>query len=117
MRCTALRAEAALRARLPKDAKRNASISPYDKGLGEVQCFDPFQNNDMEEQKFPCTGELMQHTRQGTHSFLQSYKALCSEDFVQIQFQIHTLNPDTNTVTEYRSNDPVICQRKRLHTN
>lgn len=61
---TALRAEAALRARLPKDGKRNASISPYDKGLGEVQCFDPFQN-DMEEQQFPCTGEILQHTKQG----------------------------------------------------
>ncbi|KAJ8428502.1 hypothetical protein Cgig2_029955 [Carnegiea gigantea] len=60
---TALRAEAALRARLPKDGKRNASRSPYDKGLGEVQCFDPFQN-DVEEQQFNCTGEILQHTKQ-----------------------------------------------------
>ncbi|KAJ8449414.1 hypothetical protein Cgig2_002546 [Carnegiea gigantea] len=61
---TALRAEAALRARLPKDAKRNASISPYEKGLGDVHCLDPFQN-ELEEQKFPCIGELLQHTEKG----------------------------------------------------
>lgn len=67
--CAALRAEAALRARLPKDAKRNASISPYDKGLGDVHCLHPFQN-ELEEQKFPCIGELLQHTKKGTNSWL-----------------------------------------------
>ncbi|CAO2819477.1 unnamed protein product [Amaranthus hypochondriacus] len=61
---TALRAESALRARLPKDAKRNAAISPYDKGLGDVNSLDPY-HSEPEEQKFPCVGELMQHTRKG----------------------------------------------------
>lgn len=61
---TALRAEAALRARLPKDGKRNASISPYDKGLGDSHCLDPFQN-ETQEPKFPCIGELLEHTKKG----------------------------------------------------
>lgn len=59
---TALRAEAALRSRLPKDAKKNAAISPYDKGLGDV--LDPYQS-EIEDPKFPCVGELMQHTAKG----------------------------------------------------
>jgi len=67
VQCVALRAEAALRARLPKDAKRNASISPYDKGLGDAYCLDPFQN-ELEEEKFPCIGELLQHTKKGANS-------------------------------------------------
>lgn len=62
----ALRAEAALRARLPKDAKRNAAISPYDKGLGDANSVDPYQS-ETEEHKFPCVGELMQHAKKGTH--------------------------------------------------
>ncbi|KAL9246846.1 hypothetical protein vseg_020334 [Gypsophila vaccaria] len=61
---TAMRAESALRARLPKDAKKNATISPYDKGLGDVNNIDPY-NSEAEEQKFPCVGELMQHTSKG----------------------------------------------------
>ncbi|XP_074268873.1 VAN3-binding protein [Silene latifolia] len=61
---TAMRAESALRARLPKDAKKNASISPYDKGLGDVNQLDPY-NSESEEHKFPCVGELMQHTTKG----------------------------------------------------
>ncbi|KAL2903067.1 VAN3-binding protein [Bienertia sinuspersici] len=56
--------EAALRARLPKDAKRNAAISPYDKGLGDANSIDPYQS-ETEEHKFPCVGELMQHTKKG----------------------------------------------------
>lgn len=63
----ALRAEAALRSRLPKDAKKNAAISPYDKGLGDV--LDPYQS-EIEDPKFPCVGELMQHTAKGTFKFL-----------------------------------------------
>ena len=64
-----MRAESALRARLPKDAKRNAAISPYDKGLGDVNSLDPY-HSEPEEQKFPCVGELMQHTRKGIHFIL-----------------------------------------------
>ncbi|XP_021767973.1 VAN3-binding protein-like [Chenopodium quinoa] len=61
---TALRAEAALRSRLPKDAKRNAAISPYDKGLGDANSVDPY-HSETEEPKFPCIGELMQHSKKG----------------------------------------------------
>ncbi|KAK9740596.1 hypothetical protein RND81_03G046800 [Saponaria officinalis] len=58
---TAMRAESALRSRLPKDAKKNATISPYDKGLGEVNHLDAY-NSETEDHKFPCVGELQQHT-------------------------------------------------------
>lgn len=61
---TALRAESALRARLPKDAKRNAAISPYDKGLVDANSLDSY-HSETEEPKFPCVGELMQHTKKG----------------------------------------------------
>ncbi|KNA22186.1 hypothetical protein SOVF_036390 [Spinacia oleracea] len=61
---TALRAEAALRARLPKDAKRNAAISPYDKALGDANSLDSY-HSEAEEPKFPCVGELMQHAKKG----------------------------------------------------
>uniref|UniRef100_A0A803LWW3 PH domain-containing protein n=1 Tax=Chenopodium quinoa TaxID=63459 RepID=A0A803LWW3_CHEQI len=61
---TALRAEAALRSRLPKDAKRNAAISPCDKGLSDASSVDPY-HSETEEPKFPCIGELMQHSKKG----------------------------------------------------
>lgn len=65
----ALRAEAALRARLPKDAKRNAAISPYDKALGDANSLDSY-HSEAEEPKFPCVGELMQHAKKGiSHLF------------------------------------------------
>ncbi|KAK9716352.1 hypothetical protein RND81_06G227700 [Saponaria officinalis] len=61
---TAMRAESALRSRLPKDGKKNATISPYDKGLGEVNHLDAY-NSETEDHKFPCVGELQQHTSKG----------------------------------------------------
>ncbi|CAI9095777.1 OLC1v1031789C1 [Oldenlandia corymbosa var. corymbosa] len=59
---TALRGEAALKARSPKDAKKNASISPCDKSLAETQSFSAC---DYEAAEVPCVGDLLQHTRKG----------------------------------------------------
>ncbi|KAK3039495.1 hypothetical protein RJ639_028077 [Escallonia herrerae] len=61
---TALRGEAALRARQPKDAKKNAAISPCDKGMAEAQMLAAF-HTETEERDPPCIGDLLQHTRKG----------------------------------------------------
>ncbi|XP_015962733.1 VAN3-binding protein-like [Arachis duranensis] len=63
---TALRGEAALRARLPKETTRNASISPYDKGVPQSHShwFAPFDDQMLEHHP-PCVGELLQLTRKG----------------------------------------------------
>ncbi|KAL6986005.1 hypothetical protein U1Q18_019373 [Sarracenia purpurea var. burkii] len=60
----ALRGEAALKARLPKEAKKNATISPYDKGMVEAQRVAAFHSA-MEEQDPPCIGDLLQHKKKG----------------------------------------------------
>ncbi|MED6219939.1 hypothetical protein PIB30_040395 [Stylosanthes scabra] len=57
---TALRGEAALRERLPKEAKRNASISPCDKGTAEF-----YSDGKLWESHSPCEGDLMQLTEKG----------------------------------------------------
>ncbi|XP_057737249.1 VAN3-binding protein-like isoform X1 [Arachis stenosperma] len=57
---TALRGEAALRERLPKETKRNASISPCDKGTAEF-CLE----GKLWENHSPCEGDLMQLTEKG----------------------------------------------------
>ncbi|XVF13404.1 hypothetical protein REPUB_Repub08aG0205000 [Reevesia pubescens] len=59
---TALRGEAALKARLPKEAKKNAAISPYERSMTETHWSASF-NTQMKEQNPPCEGELLQHTR------------------------------------------------------
>ncbi|XP_065857833.1 VAN3-binding protein [Euphorbia lathyris] len=56
---TALRGEAAVKARLPKEARRNAAISPYD---SRWICA---YSDEVEEKGAPCDGELQQHTRKG----------------------------------------------------
>lgn len=61
---TALRGEAALKTRLPKEAKKNASISPYDKGMTESQRIAAF-HSEIEDQDPPCIGDLLQHTQKG----------------------------------------------------
>uniref|UniRef100_A0A2P2PHX1 PH domain-containing protein n=1 Tax=Rhizophora mucronata TaxID=61149 RepID=A0A2P2PHX1_RHIMU len=61
---TALRGEAVLRARLPKEARKNATISPYDKGLLETHWGSALVGP-LGEQCPPCHGELLQHTRKG----------------------------------------------------
>ncbi|KAL8139932.1 hypothetical protein V2J09_005953 [Rumex salicifolius] len=61
---TALRAEAALRSRLPKEPKRNATISPCDRSLTDGECVDPLLVQ-IEEPSTTCVGDLLQHTRKG----------------------------------------------------
>ena len=65
----ALRGEAALKARFPKEAKKNAAISPCDKGMAEAQRVAPF-HNEMEEQDPPCVGDLLQDTPKGNLLFI-----------------------------------------------
>ncbi|KAL2348171.1 hypothetical protein Fmac_002171 [Flemingia macrophylla] len=60
---TALRAEAALTARLPKEAKKNASISPYDKETHWLPAFDGHTH--VLERHPPCLGDLLQLTDKG----------------------------------------------------
>nr|GME04583.1 VAN3-binding protein [Ipomoea batatas] len=54
----ALRGEAALKARLPREAKRNATISPCDKAA-------LMEDKEMEEDDPPFEGDLLQITRKG----------------------------------------------------
>ncbi|KAL4278420.1 hypothetical protein GQ457_03G022100 [Hibiscus cannabinus] len=61
---TALRGEAVLKARLPKEGKKNAAISPYERSLIETHWGAGFHTQ-MKDQKPPCQGELLQHTRKG----------------------------------------------------
>lgn len=64
----ALRGEAALRSRLPKENnKRNAAITPCDKSMSEAHPFSAFpkESVEMENVLHPCIGDLMQHTRKG----------------------------------------------------
>lgn len=61
-----MRGEAALKARLPKEARKNASISPYDRGMAATHLGSAFIGQ-LEEQGPPCVGELLQHTRKGSY--------------------------------------------------
>ncbi|XP_039028689.1 VAN3-binding protein-like [Hibiscus syriacus] len=54
---TALRGEAALKTRLPKEARKNAAISPYERTMTEARWAADFLT--------PCEGELLQHIRKG----------------------------------------------------
>ncbi|KAJ1383670.1 Pleckstrin-like, plant [Sesbania bispinosa] len=58
---TALRGEAALRARLPKEAKKNASISPYDRAVAESLWLPAIEGQVWDRQP-PCVGDLLQLT-------------------------------------------------------
>ncbi|XP_011081321.1 VAN3-binding protein [Sesamum indicum] len=61
---TALRGEAALRARLPKEAKRSAAISPYEQVMVDCRSPEAF-HSEIEEEDLPCVGDLLQLTRKG----------------------------------------------------
>ncbi|CAL9029352.1 unnamed protein product [Prunus brigantina] len=61
---TALRGESALKSRLPKETRRNAAISPYDRGMAEIPSAGAFYSQ-VEEQDPPCVGELLQLTGKG----------------------------------------------------
>ncbi|KAF9600634.1 hypothetical protein IFM89_011217 [Coptis chinensis] len=56
---TALRGAAALKARLPKEARNNATIIPYERGLTEI-C-----HSELEIMDSPCKGELLLRTQTG----------------------------------------------------
>lgn len=78
MKIIALRGEAALKARLPREAKKNASISPYGKGIIETVHVTPTPaafDSQMWERPPPCVGDLMHLTRKG--NFLYYGFALC----------------------------------------
>lgn len=59
-----MRGEAALKARIPKEGKKIAAISPYDKSMAEAHMVDAFHNAP-EERDLPCIGDLLQHTHKG----------------------------------------------------
>ncbi|XP_056161799.1 VAN3-binding protein-like isoform X2 [Syzygium oleosum] len=61
---TALRGEAALKVRRQNEVKRNAAISPYDKGMAETHTIMTLRSH-IEESSTPCEGELWQHTTKG----------------------------------------------------
>lgn len=61
---TALRGEAALKVRRRNEAKRNAAISPYDRGMAETHTITTLRSH-IEESSTPCEGELWQHTTKG----------------------------------------------------
>lgn len=62
---TALRGEAAFKARLPKEAKKNASISPCDRGIMTGTNWAAAFGSQMVEQSPPFVGELLQVTHKG----------------------------------------------------
>lgn len=51
-----------MKARLPKESKRNASITPCDKSMAETQSFAGFHS---EIEDAPLVGDLLQHTQKG----------------------------------------------------
>lgn len=66
----ALRGEAALKARLPKEAKNSAAISPCERALPEEThgCSELVVSaHEVEESNLDCTGELMQCTGNGNN--------------------------------------------------
>ncbi|KAK2649021.1 hypothetical protein Ddye_016510 [Dipteronia dyeriana] len=83
---TALRGEAALKARLPKEARKNASISPYERSIAETHWPAAFHSQ-LEEQDPPCVGELLQQTRKGVlrWKFVSAYINKKSQVIVTIK--------------------------------
>lgn len=60
-----MRGEAALKARLPKETRRNAAISPYDKGMAETHWISGYSDEAEAHGPPPCDGDLQQYTRKG----------------------------------------------------
>ncbi|XVF51767.1 hypothetical protein PTKIN_Ptkin04bG0211000 [Pterospermum kingtungense] len=83
---TALRGEAALRARLPKEAKKNAAISPYERSMTEAHWAAVF-NTQMKEQNPPCEGDLLQHTRKGVLRWKRVYVYINKKSQVMIKLK------------------------------
>lgn len=53
-----------MRARLTKEAKRTASISPYEKAIAGSPSPAAF-HREVEEESLPCVGDLLQLTQKG----------------------------------------------------
>lgn len=78
-----MRGEAALKARFPKEAKKNASISPYDRGIAETHCSPPASECQMfDENHSPCEGDLLQVTEKGTN---------CKSSYIVCEFILLSL--------------------------
>lgn len=60
----ALRGEGALKARLPKETRKNASISPFGKGMAETKPAASF-GGQKEDPGSQLAGDLLQLTRKG----------------------------------------------------
>ncbi|KAH6829866.1 hypothetical protein C2S53_005066 [Perilla frutescens var. hirtella] len=75
---TALRGEEVMKGRLPKEAKRSASISPYEKATAGSPSSAAF-HSEAEEEDLPCIGDLLQLTGKGVlrwkHVFVYINKA------------------------------------------
>jgi hypothetical protein len=69
---TALRGEAALKARQPKEARKNAAITPFERSFSDSHWHANFQYR-LEEPNLPFEGELMQCARNG----VQRTKRVC----------------------------------------
>ncbi|XP_043710402.1 VAN3-binding protein-like [Telopea speciosissima] len=67
---TALRGAAALKARVSKEVKNHAAITPHDRGASPTSSSTACQNV-MEIQNSPCKGELLQQTRKGVLRWMQ----------------------------------------------
>ncbi|KAK6947568.1 Pleckstrin-like, plant [Dillenia turbinata] len=60
---TALRGEAVVKARLPREPRRTAAVNPCDRSMAEAHQIAAFPGEI--DQGPRCTGELLQHTRKG----------------------------------------------------
>lgn len=84
---SALRGEAALKARVPTEGRKNASISPCERSITEIHWPAAFHNRTDQEQNPPCEGELMQITRKGNFfsgfSILKQKQSLLSSIFLR----------------------------------
>ncbi|XP_022737502.1 VAN3-binding protein-like isoform X2 [Durio zibethinus] len=83
---TALRGEAALKARLPKEAKKNAAISPYERSMAETNWPAAFHTQ-TKEQNPPCAGKLLQHTRKGVLRWKRVYVYINKKSQVMIKLK------------------------------
>lgn len=77
-----MRGEAALKARQPKEARKNAAIAPFERSFSDSHWPANFQFR-LEEPNLPFEGELMQCARNG-NSFL-SVRVSSIEEFTEIR--------------------------------
>ncbi|XVE65106.1 hypothetical protein DITRI_Ditri07aG0155000 [Diplodiscus trichospermus] len=83
---TALRGEATLKARLPKEAKKNAAITPCERNMTDARWSVAFHTR-MKDQNPPCEGELLQHTRKGVLRWKHVHVYINKKSQVMIQLK------------------------------